>query len=87
MELHLDDERIALRGSGAGNAGRPTRRATPGRVCGEDDCDTRLSIYNRSTRCWQHEQPRKYFPVHGGRRAPAPRAPAGFDVPDLDVSA
>ncbi len=39
-------------------ANQPNRTYPAGRVCDTDECDTRLSIYNGSTLCWQHE------PVH-----------------------
>lgn len=82
MELHLGEERVAMRGSGAGRAGRPARRAASGRVCQERGCATRLSVYNRATRCWQHEPPRKFIPVRGGRRTPAPPAPDALGMLD-----
>jgi hypothetical protein len=34
--------------------GRPPRRFGPGRVCGNYDCGTRLSIYNDGWYCSQH---------------------------------
>ena len=39
---------------------RPTPTHPPDRVCAEEGCDTRLSIYNAWKRCWQHE-PRHRF--------------------------
>jgi hypothetical protein len=30
--------------------------ASPGRVCAEPGCDTRLSIYNTGDRCARHER-------------------------------
>ena len=41
---------------------RPTPTHPPDRVCAEEGCDTRLSIYNAWKRCWQHE-PRHRVPV------------------------
>lgn len=35
---------------------KPT--APPGRGCAEPECDTVLSIYNDSDRCWEHAGPR-----------------------------
>ncbi|CAN5211943.1 hypothetical protein BH24ACT1_BH24ACT1_07940 [soil metagenome] len=32
----------------------PAVRARPGRICGEDDCQTRLSIYNDGSFCSVH---------------------------------
>jgi len=36
------------------NHDRPPRRFTPGRLCAEPDCVTRLSIYNESDYCSLH---------------------------------
>jgi hypothetical protein len=47
---------------------RRNRTYSPGRSCAEPGCETRLSIYNRSTFCWQHEPVRAYVPR--GRRKP-----------------
>jgi len=38
-----------------------------GRVCAADGCDTRISIYNGSKLCWQHEPARIRLP-HGRRK-------------------
>lgn len=77
MDMHVGDERIPLRASASGPtaSGRRSRRAAAGRVCAHEGCETRLSIYNRATRCWQHEPPHRYLPVHGGRRSEAPTPP------------
>jgi hypothetical protein len=77
MEMHLGEERIELRAtaSTASSGHRASRRGKPGRICAEEGCDTRLSIYNRATRCWQHEPARRYLPVHGGRRSEEPVPP------------
>ncbi len=34
---------------------RPPRKFSPGRVCAETDCATRLSIYNESDYCSLHK--------------------------------
>jgi len=39
-------------------AHRANRTYPADRVCDADGCDTRLSIYNGSTLCWQHESAR-----------------------------
>ena len=41
----------------------PKRNRTygSGRVCAAPECNTRLSVYNRSELCWQHEPVRPYF--------------------------
>ena len=35
--------------------GRPSRTFARGRVCAEDECGTRLSIYNEGRFCSRHE--------------------------------
>jgi hypothetical protein len=45
---------------------RRNRTYPGGRVCAQEGCDTRLSVYNRSALCWQHEPVRPYF--ERGRR-------------------
>jgi len=35
--------------------GRPSRAFARGRVCAEDGCETRLSIYNDGSYCYHHE--------------------------------
>ncbi len=40
---------------------RKSRTYPADRVCAAPDCGTRLSIYNRSQLCWQHEPVRPYF--------------------------
>jgi hypothetical protein len=37
-----------------------------GRVCSHAGCQTRLSVYNGSERCWQHTE--VVFPNHRGKR-------------------
>jgi hypothetical protein len=53
-------------------AGKASLRAIPvgpnaasrtydeGRTCADERCVTRLSVYNPSDRCWQHEEPHTY---------------------------
>ncbi|MGH2710524.1 MAG: hypothetical protein ACRDH9_04890 [Actinomycetota bacterium] len=48
----------------------PSRTFEEGRVCAHDECNTRLSIYNRSNLCWQHE-PVRYPFVRGQRKRKA----------------
>lgn len=38
----------------------PSRTYREGRVCAAKGCGARLSIYNPSTLCWQHEPVRVY---------------------------
>jgi hypothetical protein len=40
--------------------GRPLPRNDKVRTCAAPDCSTRLSAYNRDTRCWQHEPVHRY---------------------------
>ena len=41
-------------------ADRANRTYPADRVCDADECDTRLSIYNGSTLCWQHEPSHRF---------------------------
>jgi hypothetical protein len=50
-------------------ADRPNRTYPADRVCDTDGCDTRLSIYNGSTLCWQHE-PVHIHPPRGPEKKP-----------------
>jgi hypothetical protein len=54
------------RGSAVRTLPRANRTYAEGRVCAETGCTTRLSIYNRSELCWQHEPVRAY--VERGER-------------------
>ena len=49
----------------------PKRNRTwrEGRVCAQDDCVTKLSIYNRSKFCWAHE-PLHYYIPRGRKKSP-----------------
>ena len=55
-----------LKGSRATELPRPNRVYAEGRVCEEEGCETKLSVYNRSKLCWQHTPLR--FPVVRGDR-------------------
>ena len=44
-----------IQGQDACAGGTPPRRYARGRVCVEEDCETVLSVYNRSAYCWQHD--------------------------------
>jgi hypothetical protein len=50
-------------------ADRANRTYPADRVCDADACDTRLSIYNGSTLCWQHE-PLRMQPSPGPEKEP-----------------
>lgn len=45
----------SIGGSAFTGHGRPSKTFARGRVCGEDGCETRLSIYNEGHFCYQHE--------------------------------
>lgn len=64
MSVH---EQEPLRGTATPPAGRPNTTWARDRTCVHLGCDTRLSIYNRSSRCWVHEIPKAYV-VRGRRR-------------------
>jgi hypothetical protein len=56
-----------LHGTAYPTQARPNRVREPGRVCEAEGCTTRLSIYNRVTKCSLHEERRIYI-VRGRRR-------------------
>ena len=45
----------SIGGSGFTGTGRPSRTFPRGRVCANDECETRLSIYNDSAYCSNHQ--------------------------------
>jgi hypothetical protein len=55
-----------MKGIRPGNLPAPNRAEVAGRVCAEPGCGTTLSIYNRSSHCWQHTD--IVFPNHRGKR-------------------
>ena len=55
-----------IKGTRPGDIARPNHRYAEGRVCANEACETRLSVYNRSKYCWAHEPLR--FPVVRGDR-------------------
>jgi hypothetical protein len=55
-----------MKGIRPGNLPTPNRAEAAGRVCAEPGCKTTLSIYNRSSHCWQHTD--IAFPNHRGKR-------------------
>lgn len=56
----------AFRGARISELPRANRTYPRDRVCAAEGCTTRLSIYNRSEFCWQHEPVRTY--VSRGKR-------------------
>ena len=65
----MAEEGVRYRGAHVRRLPRRNRTYTQGRSCDEPGCLTRLSIYNRSKFCWQHEPVRSYVPR--GRRKPS----------------
>jgi hypothetical protein len=55
-----------VKGHRPGNDPPPSKPERVGRVCTEAACDTRLSIYNKSGFCWQHQP--LIFPNYRGKR-------------------
>ena len=56
-----------MRGEHAHALPRANRVFSTGRVCAEDGCETRLSMYNKSKLCWQHE-PLRYDVLRGRKK-------------------
>ncbi len=65
----MREEPLRLQGAAVRPLPRKNRRWSSGRVCAEDGCVTRLSIYNKSTYCWAHE-PLHYYVSRGRKRRP-----------------
>jgi hypothetical protein len=59
-----------VKGTRPGHLPPPSRTTERERVCAEPGCETKLSIYNDSELCWQHED--VTFPNFRGKRL-APR--------------
>jgi hypothetical protein len=55
------DGEIALRGKAPAHTGRRNKVFAEGRICSAAVCDTRLSVYNASTECWQHTEVRPFI--------------------------
>jgi hypothetical protein len=56
------------KGTRPGRLPPPSRPERPDRVCSAPGCETRLSVYNASERCWQHAE--VAFPATRGKRLP-----------------
>jgi hypothetical protein len=54
------------KGTRPGHLPAPTRTEPEGRVCTHPGCETKLSVYNQSDRCWQHAD--VVFPNFRGKR-------------------
>jgi hypothetical protein len=55
-----------MKGTRPGKLPPPNQPQAAGRICDQPGCDTTLSIYNRSSRCWQHTD--IAFPNYRGKR-------------------
>jgi hypothetical protein len=66
LEGVLMNDQVTIRGSRTQELPRPNRTFAAGRVCDQQGCETRLSIYNKSSFCWQHAPVR--FPLVRGER-------------------
>ncbi len=64
---HRHDQGLPIRGISPGKGSKRAQTYAGDRTCGQDGCMTRLSIYNRAERCWQHEPAQKYVVHTGGR--------------------
>jgi hypothetical protein len=77
-DLSIDGQ-VALRGRAPAHASRRNKVYEDGRVCSAHGCETRLSVYNASTECWQHTEVRPFILQVPRRRRKArePRIEAG----------
>jgi len=67
----MREETLEFRGGPARGLPRRNRTYGAGRTCADPLCETRLSIYNRSNHCWQHEPVRAFIPRGKRRRREA----------------
>jgi len=75
--LEKRERDVPVRGAAVGTGGRQALTYGHGRVCATDECDTKLSIYNKDPLCWVHAPLRAYVARSGGRpRKDAPRVAA-----------
>jgi hypothetical protein len=65
LEMAMSDQTV-IRGSRPQELPRPNRTYARGRVCEQEGCQTRLSVYNQARYCWQHAPVR--FPLVRGQR-------------------
>jgi hypothetical protein len=61
----------SYRGARVRELAKPNRQYASDRVCAEEGCSTRLSIYNKWQFCWQHEPVHTYVPRGKRRRTAA----------------
>ena len=62
------EDTLSMRGAPVKPLPRPNRVWKAGRVCSEEACRTKLSIYNKSNLCWVHE-PLRFQLARGKRKA------------------
>jgi hypothetical protein len=79
----------SVRATGVQTLPRPQRTFDMGRRCAEPGCQTKLSIYNASDRCWLHEPAHAFHPKVGRTRSsdlriPGPTVPPPAPSPDPD---
>ncbi len=65
----MRDESLSLRGATVRALPRRNRTWSTGRVCAQEGCVTRISIYNRAKYCWAHE-PVQYYIARGRKKRP-----------------
>jgi len=63
----MRDDTLEFRGARVRELPRRNRTFGADRTCAEPNCATKLSIYNRSKFCWQHE-PVHAFVARGKRK-------------------
>ena len=56
----VSEERF--RGASVRTLPRPNKSYGGGRVCADPGCETKLSVYNKWSYCWQHEPVHAYVP-------------------------
>ncbi len=55
-----------MKGTRPGHLPQPSEVQDEGRVCAVPGCETKLSVYNAGSRCWQHAD--VSFPNYRGKR-------------------
>jgi hypothetical protein len=68
MRPKLMDSEVPVRATTGADGGRRQKTFPSDRVCSHPQCETRLSMYNARTECWQHEPVRPYVIRLGRRR-------------------
>jgi hypothetical protein len=61
---------LVVKGNRARELPRPNRTYGRDRVCADPECETRVSVYNKSEYCWSHA-PQRFPLVRGERRRKA----------------